>query len=116
MSAELDAKVEELVFGKEPSTWFHPTTKADHDYMVLQYVREHWAGSENRAHWEMLDAFEEELLELRRHRPLWDSIAYEVGDYSKAALTAVGFVLPKDHGLDSDDPETKPLHESEMGC
>ncbi len=23
---------------------------------------------------------------------------------------------PKDHGLDSDYPETKPLHESEMGC
>jgi hypothetical protein len=84
MSA-LDAKVAEKVLGTH---WVYPyTTDAGCDYEVLKHVREHW--SENK-HDEFTAALGAIWVERRKAVRTNFAMCYEPGDYSKAALKALG--------------------------
>jgi hypothetical protein len=118
MSRELDALVAEKVMGwkrsqlngdiyekpngayviidSDPlSPWesYSPTTDANEDYEVLKHVRENWSC--DRQEFLMWECFE--VWQGRNRFPRWTldeadhcAIYYEPGDYSKAALKALG--------------------------
>lgn len=100
MFRELDALVAKKVMGwiHGPDGWLIPfgmpakktglsqfTTDPSADYEVLKHVREHWNTAQ------LLHGFDSALVDIwNSRRRIETMVCYEPGDYSKAALKALG--------------------------
>lgn len=104
---ETDARVAQRVMGWREgedfarATW-SPTSRADHDVMVLEYIRETWPGSMRLAFTgRLLERWDARRASYPRHflaGPPELPLLYEVGDYARAALRVVEEMEPKGEG------------------